>query len=130
MKVALKHTNEDKAPRAQRKRRGCAIYKLQTRSGSALVATRAYRAKRECKSVVKAWLGCGQTVRRFHCAGGTLLSLLPRFYYVYEFHIAILLRFYCASSQRRFHQLNFDQDQNKSRELVIVSLYTMLLLQK
>ena len=39
--------NADKAPRAQRKRLGCVVHKLYSRSGSALFATRAYREQRE-----------------------------------------------------------------------------------
>ena len=41
--------NADKAPRAQRKRLGCAVHKLYSRSGSALFGTRAYREQREHK---------------------------------------------------------------------------------
>lgn len=52
----------------------------------------------------------------FHCAGATLLALLPRCYYV--------LRFNYASNPWRYRYVNFEQSQNKCRELVVIPLHT------
>ena len=61
---------------------------------------------------------------RFRCAGAALLALLPRYCYVHEFRAALLLRFRCVLSARRFLYVNFEQGQNKRRDVAITTFQT------
>ena len=64
----------------------------------------------------------GGSLARCDCACATLLALPPRYCCVHEFLATLLQRFRCASSPRRFCYVNFEQAQNKRREVAIMKL--------